>query len=155
MIIEPKLHASVLRASDVMTYPVVAATPRTTVRDLASQMILGGFSGMPVAERNGSILGVVTEFDVLRAIREEVPLETTTADQIMTREVITVDVDDPVGQVMEILQTAHVLRIPVTRRGRLAGIISRPDLLRSLVEPNFIDFAQALPEDPPDGEAVR
>jgi CBS domain-containing protein len=128
-------------AADIMTRPVVAASRTTTARDLAIQMFLGGFSGMPVTERDGQIIGLVTEFDIIRAVREDRPLATTVAEAIMTRDVITVDVETPLEEVVEILERERFLRVPVTERGRLVGVISRPDILRWLVEPNFMTFA--------------
>jgi CBS domain-containing protein len=104
-------------------------------------MFLGGFSGMPVAERGGNMVGIITEFDVIRAIRAGKPVESTSAEEIMTREVISVDADADVDEVMHIMETAHILRVPVTSKGRLVGVIARPDILRAFVEPNFMEFS--------------
>jgi CBS domain-containing protein len=128
-------------AGDIMTRPVVAASRTTTARDLAIQMFLGGFSGMPVTERDGHIIGLVTEFDIIRAVQAGKPLATTVAEAIMTRDVVTVDVDTPLEEVIDILEREHFLRVPVTERGKLVGIVSRPDILRWIVEPNFMTFA--------------
>ena len=90
-----------MKAQEIMSRPVVAAARTTTARDLAIQMFLGGFSGMPVADRDGTIAGIVTELDVIRAVRSGKQLESATAEEIMTREVITVDVDASLDEVME------------------------------------------------------
>lgn len=127
-------------AEEIMTQPVVAASKTTTARDVAIQMFLGGFSGMPVAEENGTIIGVVTEFDVIKAIRNGKKVETTTVEEIMTKEVISVDVATPLREVLDALETARIMRVPVTENGRLVGVISRPDLLKAYVEPNFLEF---------------
>lgn len=128
-------------AGDLMNRPVVAASRTTTARDLAIQMFLGGFSGMPVTDRDGKIIGLVTEFDIIHAARQGKTLATTVAEEIMTHDVITVDVETPIEEVVEILEAERILRVPVTERGRLVGVISRPDVLRWLVEPNFMTFA--------------
>lgn len=129
-----------MKARDIMGRPVVAAARTATVRDVAIQMLMGGFSGMPITERDGTIVGIVTEFDIIHAIRQGTKVETTTAEEIMTREVATVDINDPVEKVIDILDTRHVLRVPVTEHGKLVGVISRPDILRAFVEPNFMTF---------------
>jgi CBS domain-containing protein len=129
-----------MNAEEIMTQPVVAVGRDTTARDVAIQMFLGGFSGLPVAEKDGDIVGIVTEFDVIRAIRDGARVETTTVDEIMTKEVISVDVSTPVDEVLEVLKTAHILRVPVTEDGKLVGVISRADLLKAYVEPNFLEF---------------
>ena len=130
-----------MKALDIMNRPVVAATRTTTARDVAIQMLMGGYSGMPITERDGRVVGIVSELDIIRALRAAKPLETTKAEEIMTPEVITVDVTAPVEKVMEILDTHNIQRIPVTEDGRLVGVISRPDVLRAFIEPKFMTFS--------------
>jgi CBS domain-containing protein len=128
-----------MKASDIMGRPVVAAAKTTTARDVAIQMLMGGFSGMPITERDGTILGIVSEFDIIHAIREGKSVETTMAGDIMTTDVASVDVNDSVEKVLEILDTRRVLRVPVTNTEAI-GVISRPDILRAFIEPNFMTF---------------
>jgi CBS domain-containing protein len=130
-----------MKAKDIMVQPVVAVARDTTIRDVAIQMFLGGFSGMPVAERGGKMVGMVTEFDVIKAIRAGKRVESTPADEIMTDKVISVETDATVDEVMRIMETAHVIRVPVTNKGKLVGVIARPDILRAFVEPNFMEFS--------------
>jgi len=127
-------------AGDIMTQPAVAASRTTTARDIAIQMFLGGFSGMPVTERNGTIIGLVTEFDIIRAVQAGKPVATTVAEVIMTRDVVTVDVETPLEEVVDVLEKERFLRVPVTEDGRLVGVVSRTDVLRWLIEPNFMTF---------------
>jgi CBS domain-containing protein len=96
---------------------------------------------MPITERDGSIVGLVTEFDVIRAIQGGLSASTTVAEAVMTRDVVTVDVDTPLMEVVEILERERFQRVPVTDRGKLVGVVSRPDVLRWLIEPNFMTFA--------------
>ena len=129
-----------MTAEDIMTQPVVAVGRNTTARDVAIQMFLGGFSGLPVAEHDGDIVGIVTEFDIIRAIRDGARVETIIVDEIMTKDVISVDVETPLDDVLDVLESEHILRVPVTRDGKLVGVIARPDLLKAYVEPNFLEF---------------
>ena len=128
-------------AGDIMTRPVVAASRTTTMRDLAIQMFLGGFSGMPITERDGSIVGLVTEFDIIRAIQAGLQASSTLAEEVMTRDVISVDIETPIQEIVDILEAQRFIRVPVTERGKLVGVVSRPDVLRWLIEPNFMTFA--------------
>lgn len=129
-----------MRAEEIMTQPVVAVSKSTTARDVAIQMFLGGFSGMPVADDDGTIAGIVTEFDVIRALRDGLTIDTTTVETIMTEQVISVDVQAPLSEVLNLLETAHIMRVPVTEGGKLVGVIARPDILKAYVEPNFLEF---------------
>jgi CBS domain-containing protein len=96
---------------------------------------------MPITERDGSIVGLVTEFDVIRAIQGGLPASTTLAEAVMIRDVVSVDVDTPLAEVVEILERERFQRVPVTEHGKLVGVVSRPDVLRWLIEPNFMTFA--------------
>jgi CBS domain-containing protein len=127
-----------MNAGEVMNTPIVAASLKASCREVALYMLLGGFSGVPIADGEGALVGIVTEIDLLRAVRSGKALDGTPVADIMTRNVITVDVATPIQQIMDILDSAHILRVPVTRNGALVGIVSRPDLLRAAVEPQFI-----------------
>lgn len=125
-------------ARDVMNTPIVAASTMAAAREVAVYMLLGGFSGVPIADGDGSLVGIVTELDLIRALRAGKSLETTRVSEIMTREVVTVDVSAPVEEIMEILDSERILRVPVTENGKTVGIVSRPDLLRAAVEPQLM-----------------
>ena len=126
-----------MNAADVMNTPIVAAALKSSAREIALYMLLGGFSGVPILEKDGTLAGIVTEMDLLHTIREGKSLEDTTVDEIMTRDIVTVDVGTPVEDVMEVLESEKILRVPVMQAGTMVGIVSRPDLLRAAVEPQF------------------
>jgi CBS domain-containing protein len=131
---------TVLTAGQIMQKPVLATTMRASARDVAAQLVRNEFSGMPVAERDGTLMGVVTEADILRVLGEGKALETLTAADIMTEKPATVDLEAPLTEVIQILQEHRILRVPVTERGRLVGIISRSDIIRAVLEPEFMAF---------------
>ncbi len=129
-----------MKAREIMRKPVIATTPRASVRDIANQLVEKGFSGMPVAERDGTVVGIITEADILRAFSQNKQLEKLTAENIMSTEPTTVDVETPIEAVILVLQELHVLRVPVTEGGKLVGIISRSDVIRAVIEPEFMAF---------------
>ncbi len=126
-----------LNARDVMNTPVVAALPAASVREVATYMLLGGFSGLPIVDEDGTVLGIVTELDILRALRARKSLETTRVSEIMTPDVITVDPSTPVDQIMRTLDSEHIQRLPVLQDGRVVGVVSRPDIMRAVVSPQL------------------
>jgi len=130
-----------VNAIDIMNRPVLAAARSTTARDLAIQMLMGGFSGIPITERDGAIVGIVSELDIIRALRAGKNLDSVTATEIMTAEVITVNSDATVEEVMEIMDTKQIVRVPVLEDGKLVGVVSRPDVLRAAIEPKFMRFS--------------
>ena len=130
-----------MNAIDIMNRPVLGAAKSTSARDLAIQMLMGGFSGIPITERDGTIVGIVSEMDIIRALRAGKPLDTITAAEIMTAEVITVNADATVEEIMEIMDTKQIVRVPVLEDGKLVGVVSRPDVLRAALEPKFMRFS--------------
>ncbi|OFV95874.1 MAG: histidine kinase [Acidobacteria bacterium RIFCSPLOWO2_12_FULL_54_10] len=129
-----------MTAEDMMNSPVIATTNRASVRDIATQLVVNGISGMPVTNREGEVLGVVTEADILDALMDGKKLETLTAQEIMSSEPITIDVKASLDEVMKLLQEKGILRVPVTDHGKLVGVISRVDIIRSVLEPEFMTF---------------
>jgi CBS domain-containing protein len=127
-----------MKASDIMNTPIVGASPDASAREVALYMLLGGFSGVPIMELGGEVVGIVTELDLLRAIRAGRSLEQTLVSEIMTRGVVTVEASTPVEEIMAILDSERILRVPVMNEGKLVGIVSRPDLLRQAVQPHFL-----------------
>jgi CBS domain-containing protein len=127
-----------MKALDIMNTPIIAASRKASAREVALYMLLGGFSGVPIADRESELVGIVTELDLIRALRAGKSLDATDVDEIMTSNVFAVDVETSMEEIMEILDTERILRVPVTRSGKLVGIVSRPDLLRAALQPQFI-----------------
>ena len=130
-----------MNAIDIMNRPVLAAAKSTSARDLAIQMLMGGFSGIPITDRDGTVVGIVSELDIIRALRAGKPLDNVPAAEIMTAAVITVNVDTTVEEIMEMMDTKRIVRVPVLEDGKLVGVVSRPDVLRAAIEPKFMRFS--------------
>lgn len=127
-----------LKAKDVMKSRVMVASRRASARDLAVHFITGVFSGLPVVERDLKLLGVVSEFDLLKAIEQDKDLTALTAEDIMSKPPITVEEQTPIKEVIRHMNRAKVLRVPVVRNEKLVGIISRSDLLEHLISKKLI-----------------
>ena len=143
-----------MKAKDVMTTGVVVVSPDMTVQDVAKVLLDHHISGAPVVDGNGEILGIVSEGDLLRRseigtdrrrsswwlwffgdmarLAEEYTVSHTNhVTDVMTKSPITVDQDAELSTVADILETNHIKRVPVLADGKLAGIISRANLLRA------------------------
>jgi len=126
------LHACV---SDIMTTGVVAVRPDTTYGELAALFRAHRVSGFPVTDGDGKVVGVVSETDLLAVAAGRahgghlVPGRATAAD-LMTHPAVTVGPDQPVRDAARLMHARRLQRLPVTGRdGRLAGIVSRSDVL--------------------------
>ena len=129
-----------LKAKDVMTRPVVSARKNASARDIAMQILSGLYSGMPVTDDSGKVIGVVTEFDLLRKVQEGKELVKLTAEDVMTKDPVTVDENKQIEDVLNIMIENNIIRIPVTREDRLVGVIARCDILKTYIEPEFVTY---------------
>ena len=86
-------------------------------------------SGLPVVDRSGQLVGVITENDILQLLLQPEEQAYRVADY-MTPYIESVDVDDCLIHVAEMFMNLHVRRFPVLRDGRLVGILARRDLVR-------------------------
>jgi CBS domain-containing protein len=142
-----------MHAADVMTPDVICATPDTPIAELIRLMLDNRISGLPIVA-DGAIVGIVSEGDLLRRAEtgtERRPsrwLELMTSDsrlaanytrahgrkahEVMTREVVTVAETTPIAEIAQLLEARRIKRVPVTRDGRLVGIVSRRNLLQAL-----------------------
>ena len=127
-----------IKVRDYMARSPAALRPEQSVEEAARIMIKNGFSGMPVTNDDGMLIGIVSEHDCIRAL-----LECTYHEQVgvcglvrdsMRTEVDTVNIDDDIIEVSQRIIKEHKRRYPVLDDGRLVGQISRRDLMRALVE---------------------
>lgn len=118
-----------LLAADIMSSPVKSVVPGTTIAEANQIMLRYGHSGLPVVE-NGKVVGVISRRDVEKASRHG--LGHAPVKAFMTGNVITVTVNTPISKVQDLMIEHDIGRLPVTNNGRLVGIVSRTDLLRTL-----------------------
>ena len=126
-------------AKEIMNKIVTAATRKTNGRDLSVKLLSGMYSGLPVVDK-GKVVGVVTEFDLLNAVLDGKDLQKIFAEDIMTKEPICVEEDTHVDEIIRIMTERKIIRVPVVRKGNLIGVISRCDILNSLIQPEFVTF---------------
>ena len=130
-----------MNVGQVMSRPVLATTERASVQDIASQLVRAGISGMPVADADGNIVGIITEYDIVNAILDDRKLDSLRASELMQKEIITLDVEADISEALKIFKEKHIVRVPVTENGKLVGILSRIDALKGLLEePEFMFF---------------
>ncbi|MBC2744904.1 MAG: CBS domain-containing protein, partial [Desulfosarcina sp.] len=93
-----------LKACDVMVRPVVSARLNASSRDVALQFLSGLYSGMPITDDEGKVVGVVTELDLLNAVVEGRELVKLTAEELMSKDPVTADVETPVTDIVKLMK---------------------------------------------------
>jgi CBS domain-containing protein len=122
------------RAKDVMITDLVVLHPETSVHEAMTALMKSGISGAPVVDAHGSVVGILTEKDCLRAIfRASYYQEPggSVADY-MSRQVQTIDAETDLLEVIERFLRGPFRRFPVLAGTRLVGQISRHDILRAV-----------------------
>jgi len=147
-----------LVASEIMTRNVVTAPPDATVAQLARLMAEHGISAVPVCDKDNTLLGMVTEGDLIPALGQKpadrqawwlqvlaegtdlapefveyIRLDHRPAEKFMQRTVITATERASATEIADLLARHHIRRVPILRDGKLVGIVSRADLIRAIV----------------------
>jgi CBS domain-containing protein len=153
-----------MRIKDVMTTDVVTVKPTASLKEVASILAERGISGLPVVDEDGSLLGVVSEADIL--FKERGPakerrglfawllepdsaqkLEARTAQEAMSAPARTITPERPVSEAAGRMLTEGINRLPVVDdAGKLLGIVTRADLVRAFVRSDA-DIAHEIRED--------
>jgi len=121
---------ALLKAEHFMQDVVSYYSIEDTGDKLAGAITEGGFGSVPILASDRKVMGIVSEFDLLEAIANGKELSRVTAGEIMTREINSVTPDTPVLKIIQLLQSKHLIRIPVVDvNGVLAGIVARRDIL--------------------------
>jgi CBS domain-containing protein len=140
---------------DAMTRSVLTVPLIAPLKEVAQVLVDNGISGVPVVDVDGTVVGVVSEADLL--VKEQGPdpirhrplarflgesresraqiakLGAVTAHEAMTAPAVTITSGRPIHEAAAIMTARHVNRLPVVDDGRLVGIISRADLVRAYV----------------------
>jgi CBS domain-containing protein len=141
-------------ASDVMTRNVISVSPDATIADAVELMLERGISGLLVVDTSGTLVGIVTEGDLLR--RDELGTRRQqswwlrliaspgrqAADftrthgrkvaDVMTHYVLSVNAKSPLTDIVAMMEEHRVKRVPVLDGDHVVGVVSRADLLRAL-----------------------
>ena len=124
-----------LEAEQFMQDVVMSYEVEDTVDRLAGAMITGGFGSVPVLAKDGKLVGIVSEFDLLKAIEEGKDLEKVTAGEIMIKNPITVARNTLAMEIIHLLQERHFIRTPVVDAdGKLVGVVSRRDIIQGYLK---------------------
>lgn len=143
-----------MRVKDVMTAKVVTVTEVTPFRQVAALLYARGVGAVPVLDPAGRICGVVSNADLAcktagpfaaaRPLlggarrRERRKAEARTAGEVMTAPAVTITPEATLGQAARAMRRHRIGRLPVAYplTGRLAGIVTRSDLLRVYLRPD-------------------
>jgi CBS domain-containing protein len=119
--------------AEVMNTSVLTVDPTASIGEAAEKMMDGGVGAVVVMEDGVRIVGIVTERDILRAVAQRARAAEARVRQWMTEGVITIDPETTVQDAAKMMFERNFRHLPVTKDGRLRGIVS----LRRLSQHEF------------------
>lgn len=147
-------------AQEIMSREVVTVGPEMPVEKLAALLWEKRISGAPVVDEAGRLVGVVTESDLIdQAKKLHIPTAITILEAVIfleraqkveqevnkmagsrvrdicTSNPVTVTLDTPLDEIATIMAEKHLHTLPVMDNGRLAGVIGKSDIIRTLARP--------------------
>lgn len=123
-----------LVASQLMEDHVITCFPEDRAIKAAHHLNDGNFGSLPVVDNVRKLVGIVTEFDVLKVIDANLDLNAVTVGQMMSTDLITVKEQTPFPEILTLMQQHHLLRVPVMRDGTIVGILARRDLILGYIK---------------------
>ncbi len=144
--------------ADIMTREVITVKKETTVRDLAELFVTKRIGSLPVVDAAGTVIGIVTESDLVEQGKNvHLPTVVTLFDwviyletekslerelkkmggrivgDIFQQQLISIAPDATISAAADLMSKHHVNALPVVENGKLDGIISRIDIIRTLL----------------------
>ena len=160
-----------MRVKDAMTPNVICIGADEPVLKAARLMLQNRISGLPVVDKDGELVGMVTEGDFLRRgelgtqrqrpkwlefilgpgklAQEYTHSSGRKVEEIMTPDPWTIGENETLEAVVDTMERHHVKRLPVTRGGRMVGIVSRANLMHALAS-----LSRDVPAPPPGGDSA-
>jgi CBS domain-containing protein len=145
-----------------MTTNVVTVSPETDIAEAVRLMLERQISGVPVIDDSSRLVGILTEGDLMRRAelvtgrqswwinpipspeqeaKAYVKAHGLKVKDVMTKEVVTINEQEPLDRIAMVFEDRRIKRTPVMRSGKIVGIVSRANLLRSLATKRISDAA--------------
>ena len=144
-----------MRASDIMTPGVISADPDATVLQAARYMLQHHISGLPVIDKTGKLVGILSEGDFLRRretgtdrkrsrwleflmgpgkmAEEYTHTHGSKVSEVMTTTVHTVNEDTSLEDIVELMERRRIKRVPVMHGNKVVGVVTRSNLMHAMV----------------------
>jgi CBS domain-containing protein len=123
-----------LKAKDIMTKSVISVKTDTPIYDALKYIASHGISGLPVVEDDMTLVGIVSEKDVLSLFYDNDNNDEITVDDFMTQPPLFFDESESLSDVCDFLRKNVFRRVPITSEGKLVGIISIRDVIEHILQ---------------------
>ena len=158
-----------MKVDDVMTREVFVVGLDDSIADAVKKFAEHGISGSPVTDSKGGLVGIITEADILNALKVKYKrlqmvypslslvsvsfvetfdnkeaieafkeIASSNVSDLMTKDVVTIESGNELGEVVRLMMEKGVNRVPVMKEGNIVGIVSRADIIKGLAKTDIM-----------------
>ena len=132
-----------LKVKDVMTKDVISVTEDTPIYEAMEILRKKDITGMPVVGDDMTLVGIITEKDVLRLFYADEDEKNKTVSFFMTQPAVSYRGNENLNKVCDFMMVNYFRRVPVlSKKGKLIGIISRPDIIDHIIKQRKQDIQE-------------
>ena len=117
-----------------MTTDIIAVKKHTPVNRVIEILLENDITGLPVVNDDMTLAGIISEKDVLTLL-SDLKDESAKVEDFMTKDVVSFDQEEDLIAICECLTQNNFRRVPIVSQGKLAGIVSRRDIIKYILSP--------------------
>jgi CBS domain-containing protein len=117
----------------VMSGHLIISAPTDSLVDVAREIAAHGIGAVPVVDKETRLLGIISTTDLVNLLHDEKRLDGMVAQDVMTADPISIDEFATADEAIGLMRNAMIRHLPVTREGRLVGMVTAADLIRHLL----------------------
>jgi len=118
----------------VMSGHVITAAPDDSLVDVARELAAHTIGAVPVVDDHHRLVGIISTTDLVNLMHDEKRLDTMVVRDVMTADPISIDEFATADEAIGLMRNASIRHLPVTREGRLVGMVTAGDLIRHLLK---------------------
>jgi len=129
-----KKETTMLKAKDIMVKEVISVKKDDPIFEAVELLAKNEITGIPVVEEDMTLVGILTEKDVLKLFYASENVENKKVNDFMTQPAVHFNENESLPDVCDCLMNNPFRRVPVTSKGKVVGIVSRPDILEYILQ---------------------
>ncbi|MFU0825284.1 CBS domain-containing protein [Clostridium sp.] len=125
-----------MKIRDIMHHQVIMLNPEDTVKKALHVMNENKINGAPVVDKYRKLQGIVVKADIYRFLIEEGHYDTYPISNIMTKDVVTADIDEDIVDVAQKIIENDIVAIPILEDKKVVGLVSMENIIEHFIELN-------------------
>jgi len=117
---------------DVMITKVVTVNEAESLKKVCGILVSKKLSGVPVVDAKDNLVGFISERDIIQAVGSK-DFQKDIVSNVMTSKVVSIEENAPIDQISQLFTNKPFRYIPVTKDGKLTGLVSRKDVINKLL----------------------